>query len=412
MSLWGNKDSKTASGTITITKNSDGVTGNVVGSSTSFTTEAQVGNYILSGGNTYVITAISNTTFCTVKYGINGANVVAQTGGSAYTLSELPAFVALAEASENKSQTSIGGNAERVYGEAAGERGATSAVSSVTVTAAGSGYTVVPSATANNTGTSGTGATFTTTAKAVTLTINNPGTSGNYIPGETLTVSGGTGTAATANVTATEIRTIAIANAGLGYVNGDIVTVQTGTGTAANASVTTGAADTIPASLTIVNRGSYTVNPTLSAVATANTTGTGAGLTVNLTTRVKTATIKTGGSYTVLPTLTGAATTGSATGTGATIDSSIGLNTVAVSANGSGYVTAPTIIVGNTGGTYGAAATATASLIVSEGGIPSHAGWVKRIDGTGGRAGRTQYETLVAMGSITGDQLDDDKLPE
>lgn len=33
----------------------------------------------------------------------------------------------------------------------------------------------------------------------------------------------------------------------------------------------------------------------------------------------------------------------------------------------------------------------------------AHAGWVKVSTGTGGRSGRTQYETLVAMGTITGD---------
>lgn len=36
-----------------------------------------------------------------------------------------------------------------------------------------------------------------------------------------------------------------------------------------------------------------------------------------------------------------------------------------------------------------------------------HAGWVVRTEGTGGRAGRVTYETLVAMGSITGDGADD-----
>ncbi len=36
-----------------------------------------------------------------------------------------------------------------------------------------------------------------------------------------------------------------------------------------------------------------------------------------------------------------------------------------------------------------------------------HAGWVIRTEGTGGRAGRVQHETLVAMGSITGDGSDD-----
>lgn len=32
-----------------------------------------------------------------------------------------------------------------------------------------------------------------------------------------------------------------------------------------------------------------------------------------------------------------------------------------------------------------------------------HAGWVIRTEGTGGRAGRIHIETLVAMGSMTGD---------
>lgn len=36
----------------------------------------------------------------------------------------------------------------------------------------------------------------------------------------------------------------------------------------------------------------------------------------------------------------------------------------------------------------------------------AHAGWVRRTVGTGGRAGRIQYETLVAMGSIAGDAED------
>lgn len=54
----------------------------------------------------------------------------------------------------------------------------------------------------------------------------------------------------------------------------------------------------------------------------------------------------------------------------------------------------------------------------------SHAGWVIRKEGTGGRAGRVQYETLVAMGSLgaqsapygtpasTADASDDAQLPD
>ena len=37
----------------------------------------------------------------------------------------------------------------------------------------------------------------------------------------------------------------------------------------------------------------------------------------------------------------------------------------------------------------------------------AHAGWVKKTVGTGGRAGRVMYETLVAMKSISGDGSDD-----
>ena len=35
-----------------------------------------------------------------------------------------------------------------------------------------------------------------------------------------------------------------------------------------------------------------------------------------------------------------------------------------------------------------------------------HIGWVQKTIGTGGRAGRVQYETLVAASSITGDAED------
>ena len=41
-----------------------------------------------------------------------------------------------------------------------------------------------------------------------------------------------------------------------------------------------------------------------------------------------------------------------------------------------------------------------------------HAGWVLRKEGTGGRAGRVTYETLVAMGSMGGDGSDDTWFPD
>jgi len=57
-------------------------------------------------------------------------------------------------------------------------------------------------------------------------------------------------------------------------------------------------------------------------------------------------------------------------------------------------------------------ATAVASLGEGTTGGAAHAGWVKRTVGTGGRAGRIHYETLVAMGSMTSDANDDTVLPD
>ena len=51
----------------------------------------------------------------------------------------------------------------------------------------------------------------------------------------------------------------------------------------------------------------------------------------------------------------------------------------------------------------GVTATAAATLGSGSPATVQHPGWVKRTVGTGGRAGRIQYETLIAMSSITGE---------
>ena len=64
-------------------------------------------------------------------------------------------------------------------------------------------------------------------------------------------------------------------------------------------------------------------------------------------------------------------------------------------------------VVGETHTLTGEAATAAAVVSGVGGGKGgAHAGWVLRTVGQGGRAGRVQYETLVAMGSLTGDAED------
>jgi hypothetical protein len=90
MALWGNKDSKTAAGTVSIT-----TAGAVTGSGTAFTTAAKVGNTMTVNSTDYQIVAIASDTACTVIAGTNNGNgtVTAKTA-QAYALSEKPSFVA------------------------------------------------------------------------------------------------------------------------------------------------------------------------------------------------------------------------------------------------------------------------------------------------------------------------------
>jgi len=91
------------------------------------------------------------------------------------------------------------------------------------------------------------------------------------------------------------------------------------------------------------------------------------------------------------------------------------ITAVTVTAGGTGYTSAPTITVNDTEPNGNAAiansATFTASIAGAAGGAAAHTGWVVRTEGSGGRAGRVQYEVLVA-GGIGTDGSDDTYLPD
>lgn len=295
-----------------------------------------------------------------------------------------------------------------VYGVSATEMGGK--VLGVTVTAQGTGATVRPTVTIEASPTAlngGVNATATAVGAVVAAVVNNAGSGGSYVPGNILTTAGGTGTQATINVTRTAVRTVTTTAAnGTGFANGDTVRLGNTTQNAVF-TVTTGGANTSVASLALTNVGSFTVNPTLNSVAVTAITGTGTGLTVNVTMKVANITILTQGSFTALGTLAGnIPTSDSATGTGATLDLSIGVgNTVTITNTGTGYASLPAVTFGGTGLTG-----ATGTAVKSAAGI-AHTGWVIRKEGTGGRAGRIQTEVLVA-GGITTDASDDTILPE
>ena len=140
MSLWGNNDGKTASGTIAIAAN-----GTVTGTSTAFTTETRVGDYIRAGGEDYLITAIASNTAATVVAGVPGATLSVVSSGASYTLSEKCKYVTTAEST---STNGIHGDPLKVFGVDTTEIGAgTDNIVSISVSNDGSGYASAPTVT-------------------------------------------------------------------------------------------------------------------------------------------------------------------------------------------------------------------------------------------------------------------------
>lgn len=89
MSGWGVKDDKTSTGTIALS-----TAGAVTGTSTTFTSEAAVGDILTANSIDFRITAIASDTACTVvDADTPGAAIVAQSAGAQYTLSEKPAGI-------------------------------------------------------------------------------------------------------------------------------------------------------------------------------------------------------------------------------------------------------------------------------------------------------------------------------
>jgi hypothetical protein len=297
------------------------------------------------------------------------------------------------------------------FGVSAAEMAGNSGVGYVTVTAQGSGATVRPTVTLSG------NATATAVGAVVTAAVGaNKGTA--YVVGDYLAVAGGTGTAANlqvANIGTVLSQTSASFNntgangtfaAGADYDVADTITLNDGS-VVTVLTVSSNAVATFNVSTRSVG-GSNTNNPTL----TQNTTsGAGTGFTLTLGNNnqsVVSLTVVAQGAYTVLPTLTNNNLTG---GSGSSVQGNLSIgvgNTVTITAAGSNYTANATVTFGGTGLT-GATGT---SALYRQGGGAAHAGWVLRKVGSGGRAGRVQYETLVAMGSMTSDASDDESLPE
>ena len=331
MALWGNKDSKTASGTIAIT-----TAGAVTGSSTAFTTQAKVGNTIRAGGADYEITVITDNTHATVRPGINGGTMAAVNAGASYTLSEKPAYVAASES---------GGNSNLVYGVDSTEVSVAGEVVNLQIASGGSGY------------------------------VEAPGLSFAAAP------SGGTTATGTATISGGKVTVVAITGAGAGYTAVPAVTIAP-------------PVMTVPASAVNTSANSITYNAHGQNTGDAVVYRNGGGTTL--------AGLTNGTTYYVIK-LTANTFSLAASAADAAVPTAIDLT-------GAGNNAQNFLIVAGT------TATAASDLSVGTGAgrAVAHAGWVRKTVGTGNRAGRVQYETLVAMssGSIVADAADDGSFPD
>ena len=107
-------------------------------------------------------------------------------------------------------------------------------VTSITVTAAGSGYTSNPTVTISGGGGSGATATATRTGNTVTgITVTAAGS--GYTSNPTVTISGGAGSGATATSVRGTVTSITVSNEGSGYSSAPTVTFTGGAGSGATA---------------------------------------------------------------------------------------------------------------------------------------------------------------------------------
>jgi hypothetical protein len=418
MALWGNKDSKTASGTVSIAS-----TGVVTGSSTAFTTQAKVGNALLANSVEYQIVSITSDTVAKVIMGTNNGNgSVTTCSAQSYTLSEKPASVA----HESADSFSMG-RSGLVYGVDATEAvSGGDNVSAVSVASAGNRYLEVPAVTFSGGGGSSAAATASIAGGFVTaITVTNTGTAYTSVP--TVAIAKPRRVIPTSGVT---IATEQIAYTTHGLTAAESVKYFHGGGTAIS-----GLTNDTAYFVSALGLAAGTFRLAASAGAALGRTaltgfaisGTAGQFTCDATTLAAGDHIVIGGTITGTGSITShtagkiyevSAVTGTSPNvTGFTITQEDASAVVSTAGNGTGLTLTPYTIVmlagtGNNAQYFEIQATAdqaTGTAALGDGAVggSQHAGWVKRTVGTGGRAGRVQYETLVAMGSMTGDQSDD-----
>jgi len=216
----------------------------------------------------------------------------------------------------------------------------------------------------------------------VDISLSNQGSGYVEAPSVTIASSGGAYSAtATASISAGKISNITVANTGVGYTSDPAVTLQVPVLTVPTASVI--AANNV-------------------VMYTAHGQANSAALVYNWNGSANIGGLTNANTYYVVPV---DANRFSLATTAANAANNVVIDITTQGGAGQYF----TIVDG-----VGATAIASRGLSQSEGGAEhaTHTGWNIKTVGSGGRAGRVQYETLVAISEVKGDGSDDISLPD
>ena len=419
MALWGKQDAATPTGTsIDVTNGSAAVTG----TGTTFLTDIDAGDTLIIGTVKYKVLSITSNTALTLTSNFEGSNATLTISSEPVRVQQSPKNLSLTD----KRKTF---GVDSTEAQAGGDN-----VVDVNISFAGTRYLEVPAVTFSGGGGSSAAATTTIAGGVVTaIAVTNVGsayTSAPTVaiakPRRTISVAaGGSDTIAQSTDTIPYTAHGLVANEEVKYNNGGGASatglVSTTSYFVANAGLTANAFEVKAAA----------TSGTL--VATVATSGTAGQFTCGASTLAVGDRVKITGTNTGTGTITGYATgntykvsavTGtspSVTGFTLTTEAAGALVTTAGTLVGLTYTTETVIDISGAGTNAqffeiqatADQATAVADLGSGEPGAIASPGWVLRTEGTGGRAGRIQYETLVAGRSlITGDAADDVEFPD
>lgn len=414
MALWGNKDTKSVTGTIAVTNAS----GAVVGTTTVFTTELKTGQTLVIDSVEYRIAAIASATALTITPVYAGSTA----SGLTVTANEQPASIGTSELSSvffaDAAEVAAGGD---------------NVVSVALRNAGGSGYVEAPAVTFSGGGGSSAAATASISGGAVsTIAVTNVGSSYETVPTVTVDVPILTIPTSGVNTTTDTISYTAHGQAAAAALKYENEGATSATGLTDGTTYYVSAVGRTANAFKLATSAALAAGTTLTTVAISGTAGefTCANATLASGDRVMiTGTLTGDGAITDYATGTVYRVTSvnafspNVTGFTLTTEAAGVLTTTAGTTTGLTFLAGTVVAISGTGNNAqnfeivaGTQATATAAKGSGDTGTQvTHSGWVKRTVGTGGRAGRIQYETLVAMGTAaatSGDAADDLVLPD